>query len=279
MQNSKKEVIASFNKAAFHYEAHAFVQNVIGARLLERLSFITSSFTDILDAGCGTGHFLQQLRKLYPKSNITGVDIAQEMLAQAQNKKSAWLQKKPTYVHADIETLPFEDNQFDLIFCNLVLHWSDLERALESFKRVLKPGGMLLFTIPGPDTLFELFKAFEKIDNFSHVNSFLDMHDYGDHLQKLQFQNVVMDMEKIVFEYDSVWQLLKDLKYTGVRNIHQNRRQQITPRSHLDKLAETYRRQDNKYPVTFEVVFGHAICPVKKEQRIKNCIPLTVVPA
>lgn len=273
---TKQEIIHSFNKAASFYESHAFVQKEIGKRLLSRLDFLNLKFDTILDAGCGTGLLMQDLKKRFPKSLLIGIDIAQDMLKQAKKKKASFLQKKSHLLHADIEKLPFKENQFDLVFSNLVLHWGDFNQCLSRLEHVLKPGGMILFTLPGPDTLTELMSAFQRVDPFAHINHFNDMHDYGDLLQQHKFQNVVMDMEKITFEYTSLWQLLKDLKYTGVRNINPNRCQHLTPRSHFDKLIEAYPTIENKYPVTFEVIFGHAICPSHKKAKQFN-IPLTLV--
>lgn len=52
-------------------------------------------------------------------------------------------------VKADICDLPFEDNRFDLIFCNHVLeHIADDKKALEELFRVMKPGGMGIFQVP-----------------------------------------------------------------------------------------------------------------------------------
>ncbi len=64
-------------------------------------------------------------------------------------------------VCADVAVLPFADVQLDLIFSSLCLQWvPDLPVALAEFRRVLRPGGLLLFTSFGPDTLLELREAY-----------------------------------------------------------------------------------------------------------------------
>jgi len=272
------EVKNSFNKVAQYYDSHAFTQNIIGQRLIDRLKMITTPFQNILDAGCGTGHLTQALKAQYPKSHIIGVDLAHSMLQQAMLKKSHWLQRKPHMVNANIAYLPFQSNSFDLVFCNLVAHWTNITETFAEFKRVLKPEGTLLFTMPGPDTLCELTQAYKSVDQFAHINPFHDMHDVGDTLQKLQFYNAVVDMEKICFEYESVWAILKDLKMTGVRNIHPQRRAHITPKTQIDQLITAYpKNAEHKHPMTFEVVYGHATCPHNKPSEYKNTIPLRLL--
>ena len=272
------EVKTSFNRAAKSYDAHAFTQNIIGQRLIERLQLVTTPFQHILDAGCGTGHFTKILRSQYPKSQVVSIDLAYNMVQKASKNKSSWLQRKPHVVNGNIAHLPFQDNSFDLIFCNLAIHWTKIEDTLTEFKRILKPEGMLSISLPGPDTLCELAQTYEIIDPFSHVNQFYDMHDVGDELQKLQFQNAVVDMEKITFEYTSVWSLLKDLKMTGVRNIHPNRRRHLSAKSRLDQLIKAYpKNATQKHPMTFEVIYGHAICPQKSTSTSSLRIPLRVI--
>lgn len=273
-----EEIKLSFNKAAKHYDAHAFIQNVIGQRLLDRLDMITAPFPSILDAGCGTGYFSTRLRQRFPQSAITSIDVAHNMTRFAKARKSTWLQRKIQYTTGNIAQLPFKDNVFDLIFCNLVMHWSDVPKTLAEYKRVLKANGLLLFTLPGPDTLSELSQAFQAFDTYQHVNAFYDMHDIGDCLQAERFLNAVVDMEKITFEYDSVWSILKDLKMTGVRNIHPDRRTHLSPKHHLDALVNAYpQTATQKYPVSFEVIYGHAVCPCQKATSTPYQIPLKVI--
>jgi malonyl-CoA O-methyltransferase len=276
--DSHREIKSSFNKAARSYDAHAFTQNVIGQRLMDRLKLVTTThFHNILDAGCGTGNFTKILRSQYPKSQVVAIDLAYNMVKKTSQNRVSWRHRKPHVVNGDIARLPFQNNSFDLIFCNLALHWTKMEDTFTEFKRILKSEGMLMFTMPGPDTLCELTQVYKTIDAFSHINTFYDMHDVGDELQKLQFQNAVVDMEKITFEYSSVYSILKDLKMTGVRNIHPNRKNNMSSKSRLDQLIKTYpQNATQKYPLTFEVVYGHAICPHKPALTLTDRIPLRV---
>ena len=78
--------------------------------------------------------------------------------------------------------------------------------------RVLKVGGLLMFSCFGPDTLQELRAAFAEVDLAPHTLPFVDMHDFGDQLVEAGFAEPVMDMEKITVTYDHADKLLADAR-------------------------------------------------------------------
>lgn len=96
----------------------------------------------VLDVGTGTG-FIALLLAEYGHS-VTGVDVAEEMLALAR-KKAKSQKLKVTFQYGDADELPFEDKVFDVVINRHVL-WtmSDPEKAISEWARVLKPGGKLV---------------------------------------------------------------------------------------------------------------------------------------
>lgn len=259
---NKEDIARSFSMAAKTYDQSAFIQKEIGQRLIERLDLLKSPPQMILDVGAGTGFLTRALQQKFPQSRIIGLDLAQGMTHFAKSKQPWQLwRNKPFYVCGDMETLPFASNSFDLIFSNFTLQWSfALEKTFKELKRVLKPNGFLFFTTLGPHTLIELRQSWAD-SPFTHVNEFTDMHDIGDLLLKSRFNDPVMDMEMITVTYPHVKQILRDLKATGARNMNLNRAKGCTSRNHFDKMFQTYdtfKRADNLYPATFEVIYGHA---------------------
>jgi malonyl-CoA O-methyltransferase len=127
--------------------------------------------------------------------------------------------RRPALVCADAEALPIADGRIDLIYSNLTLQWcNDTERTLREFKRVLAPGGLLLFTTLGPDTLSELRQSWADADALPHVNRFLDLHDIGDALLRSGFSDPVMDRENLTLTYPDTRRLMQDLKQIGAQN-------------------------------------------------------------
>jgi malonyl-CoA O-methyltransferase len=117
----------------------------------------------------------------------------------------------------------------DLAWSNLALHCSgDPQPAFKDLRRVLKVGGLLMFSCYGPDTSKELKSAFAARDGAPHVQDFIDMHDLGDMLSACGFAAPVMDMELITLTYADVDALLADLRATGQQNVLAERRRGLT---------------------------------------------------
>ncbi len=253
----------SFERAARHYDAAAVLQQEIGKRLLERLDYIKLQPLRVLDLGTGTGQSLAGLRQRYPAAYIYALDIATAMLLEAR-KKQNWLQRwrRPIqFITADAEVLPLADASVDLLYSNLTLQWcGDLEQTFTEFRRVMKPGGLLLFTTFGPDTLKELRHCWSQVDGYTHVNQFVDMHDIGDALMRSHFAEPVMDMEMLTMTYSDVISIMQDLKTIGAHNVTSGRARNLTGKGRLQQLIASYEqfRTDAVLPVSYEVVYGHA---------------------
>ena len=266
----------AFEKAADTYDEAAVLQNEIGDRLMERLDYIRLQPRRILDLGAGTGMFTSALMKRYRKADVVALDIAKPML-HCVKQRAGWL-RKPGCVCADSESLPFNDDSFDFIFSNLMLQWcTDLEATFVELRRVLSPGGLLMFTTFGPDTLMELRASWEAVDGYTHVNSFIDLHDVGDSLLHTKWAEPVMDSERITVTYRELRGLMQDLKHIGAHNVTSGRPRGLTGKRHLQQLVEAYEpfREDGVLPASYEVVYGHAWSPLNKHSAtVSNEVPL-----
>lgn len=93
---------------------------------------------DILEVGCGTGHWLEALQA--PGKHLTGLDSSAGMLAQAQKRVP-----KAALIRGTAERLPLPANSFDRAFCiNALHHFPDKPAFLAEVRRILRPGGRLL---------------------------------------------------------------------------------------------------------------------------------------
>ncbi len=255
----KRQTRRSFEQAAAGYDGAAVLQREVAQRLLERLDIMKLEPERILDLGCGTGHCIPELMARYKRADIVALDIAHPMLEQAR-KRGRWL-RRPRCVCADAERLPFADASFELVFSNLMLQWCvDIDTVFAELRRVLRPGGLILFTSFGPDTLKELRDSWAQVDGYAHVNAFLDMHDVGDALVKARFADPVMDVERITVTYPDVWKLMRELKQVGAHNVTAGRPRGLTGKSQLQQLVNAYEhyRQADVLPASYEIVNGHA---------------------
>lgn len=175
--------------------------------------------------------------------------------------------------------LPFAAGVFDLVFANQVIHWGGpLNTIFRELNRVMKPNGCFMFTTLGPDTFKELKQAWSGVNPYAHVNEFADMHDVGDSLMSERFLEPVMDMELLAVHYESLSKLLLALKAQGVKNINPQRNQGLTGKGSWNKFEQNYamlQTNQGKYPLTYEVVYGHAW---KGEQRKTDLGVETMIP-
>jgi malonyl-CoA O-methyltransferase len=260
----------SFNKAANEYEDNAVLQKEVMYRMMDRLQIEADlEPKHILDLGCGTGWAMPELLKLYPNTKITGIDFSEKMLKQVSKHKQI-----NTLLH-DIHSLPLEDNSVDLIYSNMVLHWSNEADVFKECRRVLKHGGLLLMSALGETTLFELKHCWKTIDDLAHVNTFPALHDLGDKLLNTGFHDVVVNTEVLTLTYADIRALMSDLKASGGQNVDEKRSKSLYSRQQLYKLANAYKDyqlEDNRIPASFEVVYLRA----KKPALAKSAIAVTI---
>jgi malonyl-CoA O-methyltransferase len=264
----KRLVRRAFNNAAATYDAAAVLQHEVCKRMAERLDYIKHQPAVLLDAGSGTGNALGRLRARYGDAHIVAFDIAHAMLEQARGRQPWWrslpgLRAPLSHVCGDVERLPFATASIDMVWSNLALQWvNDLPATFKEIHRVLKPGGLLMFSTFGPDTLKELREAYAG-SGYTHVNRFIDMHDIGDMLTAARYADPVIDMEPFTLTYDTVRQLMHDLKSIGAHNVTGGRPQALSGKGLLRAVTAGYElfRRDGKLPATFEVVYGHAWKP------------------
>jgi len=265
----------AFGRAAPSYDASAVLQREVAERLLERLDLIRLVPKTVLDAGCGTGHAMRALRKRYPRARVLGLDLSPAMLRVAQRQRGWW--RREQLVAGDVERMALADQSVDLIVSNLTLQWCDLSRAFAEFGRILRPGGTLLFTSFGPDTLVELRTAWQAVDDSPHVHAFIDMHDIGDALVRARLAEPVMDVERLTMTYPDVYALLRDLKALGAHNVTTGRARGLMGKTRFRRFREAYDALavDGRIPASYEVVYGHAWAPSR--ERHPPRVPLQAI--
>lgn len=233
-----------FERAAAGYAGASRLEEEIGGRMLERLDYVRLDPRRILDAGSGPGREAAKLARRYRQAGLVRLDFS---LAMLRRGRSWFDRKKP--VCADLARLPFAPGTFDFVWSNMALHWApDPLEWLREFARVLAPGGLVMFSTLGPDTLKELRDAAGP----GRVHEFVDMHDLGDMLVEAGFSAPVMDMEMLAFRYREGGALLADLRASGQTNARADRARGLARQS----LRDLGKRLGNE--ARFEVVYGHA---------------------
>jgi malonyl-CoA O-methyltransferase len=182
---------------------------------------------------------------------------------------AGWL-KPFMRVCGEATALPLPDHSVDVLHSNLCFQWiDDLPALFGECARVLKPGGMLLFSSFGPDTLRELRAAWASVDEHSHVSRFLDMHDLGDAMINAGLRDPVLDVDRYTLTYSEPKALLRELKGLGATHADRGRERGLTGKHHFQRMLAAYEamRVDGRIPATWEVVTAHAWGPPPGQSR------------
>jgi ubiquinone/menaquinone biosynthesis C-methylase UbiE len=117
----------------------------VTGKLRKALNGPEPAFGDALEIGSGTGYFSLNLLSAGAIRTATCTDISPGMLATLRDNAEGLGLEVETR-ETDAESLPFEDESFDLVLGHAVLHHiPDLDRAASEFLRVLRPGGTVAF--------------------------------------------------------------------------------------------------------------------------------------
>jgi len=161
-ENYWKQEGVEFNE--FYGRVGGFSPRKIISRFLEKRTKTLREFIgevvgkNILDLGCGSG---VQMREFAPScQKIVGVDISEPMLEAARKLLKALPKRNWELFYADARHLPFADQSFGIIFTlGLLDYVADSGAVLRECRRLLKPGGSIIFTIPKKPSPFSFFRT------------------------------------------------------------------------------------------------------------------------
>jgi ubiquinone/menaquinone biosynthesis C-methylase UbiE len=119
----------------------------------------------LLDLGCGPGiHIKKYVER---GAECFGIDLSNEMISLAKDYCP-----QANFEKGNIYDLKFEDDSFDIITASFVIdHVKDLDKGVAEIKRVLRKGGLFIFSIPHP--INEMFRDSKK-------GTFIPSHSYYD---------------------------------------------------------------------------------------------------
>lgn len=249
----KRQVAASFSRAASSYDAVAELQRTVGNTLIECLpAALTPACW--LDLGCGTGYFSRALTSRFPSAEGVALDIAEGMLRHARPLGGA-----SRFIAGDAECLPLRDASVDVIFSSLALQWcEDFPSVLSEAKRVLRHGGVFAFSSLCSGTLQELRDSWQTVDGFAHVNRFRPMGAYQQLCAASGLRLEQLEVEPEVLHFAELRQLTSELKALGAHNLNPGRPGGLTGRARIRALIDAYERfrTPRGLPATYQVVYG-----------------------
>ncbi len=132
----------------------------------------------VLDAGCGTGKFLNILENV--ASKYIGVDLSFDQLIKAQMKRK---KESSSFINANLKDLMLADDSIDLIISpwvlGTVLDIKEREECLHELKRVLKPGGKIILIENDEGSEFETLRNRDKDLRTRNYNDWIISNDFN----------------------------------------------------------------------------------------------------
>ncbi|MGH8493275.1 MAG: methyltransferase domain-containing protein [Moraxellaceae bacterium] len=239
----KQEIAGRFSQAADHYASYAALQAAIADALLA--ADIPSGV--VLDAGCGRGRESQLLSARPDIEKVIALDMAPAMLAALPASP------KIQPLLGDMEAIALPDACVDAVFSNFAMQWCEsADTVAAEFSRVLKPGGRLLASVPGPQSLAAL-----RATGLLHINEFAGTENWAMALMQAGFADCDFVQKDFSLHFDTVPELLRALKGIGAGTSDTPRENHLLGRQWLQQVTAALeaQRQPQGLPLSYDVIF------------------------
>lgn len=181
-------------------------------------------------------------------------------------------------VLAEPEIVPLEPESIDLAVSLLTMHEvNDLPGLLVQIRRVLKPDGLFLGAMAGGSTLQELRQSLLEAEAeltggaSPRVYPFADVRDAGGLLQRAGFSLPVTDVETMTVRYNTMFDLMRDLRAMGATSALVERSRKPAPRKLFLRAAEIYQDRfsdpDGRVRATFNIIWMSGWAPHESQQK------------
>lgn len=238
----------------------------VAQELAERLSLVERQFAVGVDLASHSPEMADLLRQSGKVDTLVRVERLSALLGEGLS------------VVADEEALPLRDGSADLVVSALSLHLTnDTPGVLIQAARTLRPDGLFLAALLGGETLTELRTALLEAEAeirggvSPRVPPFVDVRDAGALLQRAGLALPVTDQDRLTVRYDSMFDLMRDVRAMGMANMLTARSRVPTPRRLFLRAAEIYQQRfadpDGRVRATFDIVYLSGWKPHESQQK------------
>lgn len=256
-----------------------YLRNETAKRAIERLAFIKRSFPRVLDLGCHSGNFENELYNGQDEDTKLVRDKIGEILMIDGSESSLHRWDDKPYnkgldilrkVVCDEEELNHEllrkTNQFDAVVSNLSLHWvNELPLTLAKINGLLKPDGLFLGSMICEDSIFELRTSLQLAELERHngmsmgrISPMIKVDDMTSLLKMAKFNMVTIDVEEIVVHYPNIFTIMEDLQLMGENNGNKVRPDALSKETLISAqsiYSALHGEEDGALPLTYRVMF------------------------
>jgi ubiquinone/menaquinone biosynthesis C-methylase UbiE len=163
LKENAKQLFTKGELGQYWNDLYRNVDNCRDFHFVQRLEIVTRVITErfspdtkVLDLGCGAGVLTEQL--VAAGFDVDAADMSADMLEFARARLAQYDASRYRLTRAECQDLPFPDASFDVVACIGVFgYMDDVDAAIAEIKRVLRPGGTLVFSIRNLDhvTVFD----------------------------------------------------------------------------------------------------------------------------
>lgn len=264
-----RQLMLSFRRRAFSKAIPGadFLLMRAADDLEDRLASVERHFAIAVDLAGHNGLVAQAIARSGKADQIIRIE-----------RDTAFLEGPFTHIIGDEENLPLEAGSVDLIVSLMALQsTNDLPGALIQIKRALKPDGLFLASLAGGGTLGELRESLLQAEieltggGSPRIAPFTDIRDAGSLLQRAGFALPVTDVETVTVRYDSIFNLMADLRAMGMQNALIDRSRKPVSRRLFLRAAEIYAERfsdpDGRIRATFSTIWMSGWAPHESQQK------------
>ncbi|AQX28301.1 MULTISPECIES: methyltransferase domain-containing protein [unclassified Bartonella] len=244
-----------------------FLLSYVVDDLHKRLNAVNRNFILALDLHGHTGLAVQTLKK---SGKIGSIERVETNILYQNYDNPFHLRHR--------ELLDFPQHYCDLIVSLLSLQLTnDIPGVLSQIKNILKPDGLFLAVMTGAGTLRELRESLMQAENEIYggvsprIYPFADIRDVGALLQRVGFAMPVVDVEDITIRYNSMFDLMRDLKAMGMQNALLSRSRRPVSKRFFYLADEIYAKKfsdpDGRIRAHFSFIWLSGWAPDPKQQK------------
>lgn len=226
MQTNPKLIKNQFKKSLDKYEENAIVQSVMADKLIERLP--QNEFTKVLELGCGSGLLTKKLVASISYKKYYANDIVEKSKVYMDK-----ILKDYIFLCGNAQRLQVND-KFNLIISNAMFQWfSDLEKALDYYKCLLNPDGIIAFTTFSPNN-------FKEIKSLTGLTLEYKNEDELREILNKNFEIKYFEKFDYTMNFNNPLEILAHMKNTGVNAVSTKQWGIKEVKDFCDRYKETY---------------------------------------
>ena len=217
-----------------------FLYKTISKTIIDSLDLLNVSFSQILELGFNDNEISSFIKKKYPKSNLTMIDLYLPKKLKDKEHK---------FLEMDLDKWILKKNFYDLIFSNLYIHLTDnFNMLIKNIHESLKPGGFFIASIPDINNLNQLVNSMYKTDlelyngAYQRINPSQNIEKVISLLKDHEFDIPTVNSDKIKIEYNKFQNLLKDMSNMRLSYCKFDKKNKFENKKYFNFLEKNYKK-------------------------------------